>query len=62
MAVVATRGGSTVVPDKNIRPVGGKPLLAWSIEQVRQAPQISRIFVSTDSPKITDNHRPSNSP
>jgi N-acylneuraminate cytidylyltransferase len=32
--------------------VGGRPLLAWSIQQARQAPQISRVFVSTDSPEI----------
>ncbi len=35
-----------------MRLVGGKPLLAWSIEQARQTPQISRVFVSTDSDEI----------
>jgi N-acylneuraminate cytidylyltransferase len=32
--------------------VGGKPLLAWSIEQARQTPRVSRVFVSTDSAEI----------
>ena len=52
LSIIPARGGSKGIPGKNIRMVGGKPLLAWSIEQARQAPQISRVFVSTDSPEI----------
>ncbi len=31
IAVIPARGGSKSVPGKNIRPLGGKPLIAWSI-------------------------------
>ena len=54
IAIIPARGGSKGIPGKNIRLVGGKPLLAWSIEQARSATQISRIFVSTDSSEIGD--------
>jgi N-acylneuraminate cytidylyltransferase len=52
ICVIPARGGSKGIPGKNIRPLGGKPLLAWSIEQARQTPRISRVFVSTDSEEI----------
>jgi N-acylneuraminate cytidylyltransferase len=52
IAIIPARGGSKGIPGKNIRPIGGKPLLAWSIEQARQTSHISRVFVSTDSPGI----------
>jgi N-acylneuraminate cytidylyltransferase len=52
LSIIPARGGSKGIPGKNIRPVGGKPLLAWSIEQARQTSRISRVFVSTDSPEI----------
>ncbi len=40
------------MPGKNIRPLGGKPLLAWSIEVARQVREIDRIIVSTDDDQI----------
>ena len=40
------------MPGKNIRPLGGKPLLAWSIEVARQVDEIDRIIVSTDDAEI----------
>jgi N-acylneuraminate cytidylyltransferase len=52
LSIIPARGGSKGIPGKNIRMVGGKPLLTWSIEQARQTPHISRVFVSTDSPEI----------
>jgi len=48
IAVIPARGGSKSVPRKNIRRLGGKPLLAWSIEVARQVSEIDRIIVSTD--------------
>jgi CMP-N-acetylneuraminic acid synthetase len=51
---IFARGGSKGLPDKNIRPFGGKPLIAWSIEQARQVLRINRIMVSTDSPRIAE--------
>ena len=52
LALIPARGGSKGIPGKNIRSVGGKPLVAWSIEQARQAPSIQRVVVSTDDDAI----------
>jgi CMP-N,N'-diacetyllegionaminic acid synthase len=51
-AIVPARGGSKSVPGKNIRPLGGKPLLAWSIAVARAVPEIDRILLSTDDAQI----------
>jgi len=51
-AFAFARGGSKGVPGKNIRPLRGKPLLAYSIAVAKQVDAISRIFVSTDSDDI----------
>lgn len=52
--VIAARGGSKGLVGKNIRPLLGKPLIAWSIEQAKACPEISRIVVSTDSDTIAE--------
>jgi len=52
IAVIPARGGSKTVPGKNIRPLGGRPLISWSIEVARQVSEIDRIIVSTDEPQI----------
>jgi N-acylneuraminate cytidylyltransferase len=52
VAVIPARGGSKSVPGKNIRPLKGKPLLAWSIEVAREISEIDRIIVSTDDVEI----------
>jgi len=52
IAVIPARGGSKSVPGKNIRPLRGKPLLAWSVEVARQVTEIDRIIVSTDDAEI----------
>lgn len=52
IAVIPARGGSKSVPGKNIRDLGGKPLLAWSIDVARQVSEIDRIIVSTDDAEI----------
>jgi CMP-N,N'-diacetyllegionaminic acid synthase len=51
-AIIPARGGSKSVPGKNIRPLHGKPLLAWSIETARGVPEIDRALVSTDNQEI----------
>lgn len=51
-AIIPARGGSKSVPGKNIRPLGGKPLLAWSIDVAREVAAIDRIIVSTDDAAI----------
>ncbi len=50
--IIGARGGSKGVTNKNIRPLLGKPLIAWSIEQALACPEIKRVVVSTDSNEI----------
>jgi CMP-N,N'-diacetyllegionaminic acid synthase len=52
IAIVPARGGSKSIPGKNIKPLDGKPLLAWSIDIARQVAEIDRIIVSTDDSEI----------
>lgn len=51
-AFIFARGGSKGLPGKNIRPLGGKPLIAWSIEHALAVKRIERVIVSTDSEDI----------
>ena len=51
-AFIFARGGSKGLPGKNIRPFGGKPLIAWSIEHALAVKRIGRVIVSTDSVEI----------
>ena len=52
LAVIPARGGSKGLPGKNIRPLAGHPLIAYSIEAARQTPAVSRIICSTDDEAI----------
>lgn len=52
IATICARGGSRGLPGKNIRPLLGKPLIVYTIEQALVQPQIDRVFVSTDAPDI----------
>lgn len=52
IAFIFARGGSKGLPKKNIRPLAGKPLIAWSIEHARAVERIERVIVSTDSEEI----------
>lgn len=52
LALITARGGSKRLPGKNIRPLGGKPLIVWSIDVVKDSPEICDILVSTDDPAI----------
>lgn len=49
---ICARGGSVGVPGKNIRPLCGKPLVAWTIEQAFESKIADHVFVSTDSEEI----------
>jgi CMP-N,N'-diacetyllegionaminic acid synthase len=54
LALIPARGGSKSVPRKNLLPVAGKPLLAYSILHAKACPSITRIIVSTDDDEIAD--------
>jgi len=51
VCLIPARGGSKGIPNKNIKELGGKPLIAWTIETAQKA-GIQRIIVSTDDKKI----------
>lgn len=52
--VIGARGGSKGLAGKNIRPLLGKPLIGWSIEQAQACKEIRRVVVSTDSETIAE--------
>lgn len=52
LCVIPVRGGSKGVPGKNIRDLGGKPLVAWTIESALAAQADLHVVVSTDSEQI----------
>ena len=52
VGLICARGGSKGVPGKNIRPLAGRPLIAWAIQQARAVPRVGRVIVSTDSEEI----------
>ena len=52
VAVIPARGGSKGIPRKNIVPLCGKPLIAWSIDQAINASLVERVVVSTDDDEI----------
>ncbi len=52
LAIIPARGGSKGIPRKNIRPLAGHPLIAYSIEIARQSRLVTRIIVSTDDAEI----------
>ena len=52
VAIICVREGSKGLPGKNLLPLGGKPLVAWSIRIARQVKKICRVIVSTDSERI----------
>jgi N-acylneuraminate cytidylyltransferase len=52
LAVIPARGGSKGLPGKHLRPLGGRPLIAWTIEAARASPCIDRLILSSDDPEI----------
>jgi CMP-N,N'-diacetyllegionaminic acid synthase len=54
LALVPARGGSKGVPRKNIRLIGGKPMIAWTIEAARNSRYIDRLVLSSDDQAIID--------
>ncbi|MDD2689179.1 MAG: acylneuraminate cytidylyltransferase family protein [Candidatus Omnitrophica bacterium] len=59
VAVIPARAGSKGLPNKNILPLLGKPLIQYSIEVAKKAKLLDRIIVSTDSEQIADISRKS---
>lgn len=54
IAFIFARGGSKGIPRKNLRVLGGRPLLAWSIDAARACRDVARVVVSTDDAEIAE--------
>jgi len=54
LGAIFARGGSKGVPRKNIRPLAGKPLIAYAIETALDSQYIDRLIVSTDDHEIAE--------
>lgn len=54
LALIPARGGSKGIPRKNLLPVAGKPLIAYSILQAKQSRRINRVIVTTDDAEIAE--------
>lgn len=52
LAVIPARGGSKRLPGKNIKLLGGRPLIVWSIDMAKTIPDVCDILVSTDDSSI----------
>lgn len=52
IAIIPARGGSKGVPRKNIKKVGGFPLVARAIRTCQASGAIDQVYVSTDSDEI----------
>lgn len=54
LGIIPARGGSKGIPGKNVRPLGGKPLLAWTAEAALAARRLSRVVLTTDDERIAE--------
>lgn len=54
LAVVPARGGSKGIKRKNIVALGGKPLIAWTIDEAKKSKYIDRLIVSTEDLEIAE--------
>ena len=54
LGLITARGGSKSIPRKNVADLGGKPLIAWTIEAALASRGLSRVIVSTDDEEIAE--------
>jgi len=54
LGLIPARGGSKGIPRKNIAPLCGRPLIAWTIDAALRAEGLGRVVVSTDDDEIAD--------
>lgn len=54
LGVITARGGSKGIPGKNIKPLLGKPLIAYTIESAKASGVFDRLILSTDDPQIAE--------
>lgn len=54
LGLIAARGGSKGLPRKNVLPLGGRPLIAWSISAALGAATLGRVILSSDDDEIIE--------
>lgn len=54
LGLIPARGGSKAIPWKNLAPLAGKPLIAWTLEAARASEALTSVVVSTDSDQIAE--------
>lgn len=54
VAFIPVRGGSKSIPLKNIKPIGGRPLVYWTVKAACGCKYIDRVYVATDNDRIKD--------
>lgn len=54
LGVVPARGGSKALPRKNLAPLAGRPLIAWTAEAAANSRRITRVILSTDDEEIAE--------
>ncbi len=54
LGVITARGGSKGIPGKNIKPLCGKPLIAYTIGAAKSSGVFDKIIISTDDPAIAE--------
>lgn len=52
LVIIPARGGSKRLPKKNIKLLGERPLIVWSIDSAKSVPNVCDVLVSTDDPDI----------
>jgi CMP-N,N'-diacetyllegionaminic acid synthase len=54
LGVITARGGSKGIPGKNLKPLAGRPLIAYTIDAARRSAAFDRMILSTDDAAIAD--------
>jgi CMP-N,N'-diacetyllegionaminic acid synthase len=54
VGLIPARGGSKAILRKNLVPLGGKPLIGWTIDAALASRRLTRMIVSTDDPEIAE--------
>lgn len=54
LGIIPARGGSKSIPRKNIKDLGGKPLIAWTIEAAKSSGVLDRLMLTTDDAEIAE--------
>jgi CMP-N-acetylneuraminic acid synthetase len=54
LGVITARGGSKGIPGKNLKPLAGRPLIAYTIESAQRSQAFDRLIITTDDPEIAE--------